>query len=95
VYSLDYSTASEKERRKVQALINGLSRKLVERPVKIELYQDNELIPVEIVKHYDQGVIKFFLVKQNETVKAAYLESLWEKELCKWTWGSKELNIEV
>jgi hypothetical protein len=91
---MDYSTGSEKERRKVQALINGLSRKLVERPTKIELYQDNVLISAEIVKRYDQGVVKYFLVKPDETVKAAYLESLWEKELCKWTWGAKELNIE-
>jgi hypothetical protein len=95
VFSMDFSTGSGKERRKVQALVNGLSRKPVERPAKIELYQDNLLIPAEIVKRYDQGVIKYFLIKPDETVKAAYVESLWEKELYKWAWGSKELNIET
>jgi hypothetical protein len=91
---MDYSTGSEKERRKVQNLINGVSKKFVERPVKIELYQDNVLTVAEIVKRYDQGVVKYFLVKPTETIKVAYLESLWEKELFKWSWGSKELNIE-
>ena len=90
---MDFSTGSTKERRKVQTLINGISGKLVGRPVKIELYQDNVLIPAEIVKRFDQGVIKYFLVKPDETIKAAYVESIWEKELYKWVWGSKELNI--
>jgi hypothetical protein len=91
---MDFSTASVKERRKVLVLANGLSKKLIDRPVKIELYDNNVLTSAEIIKRYDQGVVKFFLVKPTETVKVAYMQSLWEKELYKWTWSSRELNIE-
>jgi hypothetical protein len=89
----DFSTASDLERRKVQVLIDSLSKKGVEHPVGIEFYQDGEVIPAKIVKQYDQGVIKFFLISQTEMVKAGYIQALWEKELFKWSWGSKELGI--
>ena len=91
---MEFSTASEKERKKVLTLANALSKKLIDRPTKIELYDDNVLTSAEIIKRYDQGVVKYFLVKPTETVKVAYLQSLWEKELYKWTWSSRELNIE-
>jgi hypothetical protein len=91
---VEFSTASEKERKKVLTLANALSKKLIDRPTKIELYDDNVLTSAEIIKRYDQGVVKYFLVKPTETVKVAYMQSLWEKELYKWTWSSRELNIE-
>ena len=91
---MEFSTASEKERKKVLTLANALSKKLIDRPTKIELYDENVLTSAEIIKRYDQGVVKYFLVKPTETVKVAYMQSLWEKELYKWTWSSRELNIE-
>jgi hypothetical protein len=91
---MDFSSASKKERQKVQTLVNALSKRLVNRPSKIELQNDNESTVAEIVKRYDQGIVKYFLIKPAETIKAAYLESLWEKELYKWNWSSEELNIE-
>lgn len=90
---MDFSTASEKERQKVQLLTSTLSKKLVNKSTNIELYQDKEVIPAEIVKRFDQGIVKYFLVSPAGTVKAGYIESLWEKELHKWTWGSREANI--
>lgn len=86
--------ASEKERRKIQNLLTALEKKALERSVKVEFYDGDVVTPVEIMKKYDQGVIKYFLVKPNETVKAGYIQSLWEKEIFKWAWGSKELGID-
>ena len=91
---MDFSSAPKKERQKVQTLINALTKRVVNRPSKIELKNKNESAVAEIVKRYDQGVVKYFLIKPSETIKAAYLESLWEKELYKWNWSSEELNIE-
>ncbi len=91
---MDFSSATTKERRKVQTLVNALSKKSVNCPTKIELCNNNESTVAEIVKRYDQGIVKYFLIKPSETIKAAYLESLWEKELYKWDWSSKQLNIE-
>ena len=81
---MDFSSAPKKERQKVQTLINALTKRVVNRPSKIELKNKNESAVAEIVKRYDQGVVKYFLIKPSETIKAAYLESLWEKELYKW-----------
>jgi hypothetical protein len=86
--------APEKERRKIQNLLSALDKKALDRSVKVEFYERNEITPVEIMKKYDQGVIKYFLVKPSETVKAGYIQSLWEKEIFKWVWGSRELGIE-
>ena len=86
--------APEKERRKIQNLIVALDKKALERSVKVEFYDQDEVTPVEILKKYDQGVVKYFLVKPTETVKAGYIQSLWEKEMFKYVWGSRELGIE-
>lgn len=90
---MEYSSASITERQKVQLLTNFFSKKVVEHPAQLELYNNNEVIAAELVKRLDRGFIKYFLVSPTQTVKASYLESLWEKELYKWSWGSKELNI--
>ena len=90
---MNYSSASSQEREKVQMLSTSLSNKVVNKPVSIELYKNNEVMVAEIVKRYDQDVIKYFLVSQEGTVKACYLESLWEKELHKWVWGSKDAGV--
>lgn len=90
---MQYSEASKSERQKVKLLCNGLSKKMVDRPVTLELYDGYEVIRVEVVKKFDQEVVKYFLISPTQTVKASYTESLWEKELYKWSWGSKELNI--
>ncbi|MGE5605221.1 MAG: hypothetical protein ACM3YE_05960, partial [Bacteroidota bacterium] len=86
-------TSSEKERHKFQQLYNTVDKRGLDRPVKVELYKNEEVITAEIVKKYDQGVIKFFLIKPGEISVAGYLQSLWEKELSKWVWGSREANI--
>ena len=91
---MEFSAASQQERRKIEALANALSKKPVDRPAKLELYGDGEVVTVEIVKRYDQGIIKYFLVKPPETVKAGYVQAIWERELYKWSWGSRELNIQ-
>lgn len=91
---MEFSTASQQERQKIQNLANALSKKPVDRPAKIELYMDGEVITAEIVKRYDEGIIKYFLLNPSGTVKAGYVQALWEKELYKWTWGSRELNIQ-
>lgn len=86
--------APEKERRKIQNLLLAFDKKAIDRPIKIELYQDGQILSAEIAKKYDQGVIKYFLKMPTETIKAGYPQSLWEKELSKWVWGSRELNLE-
>lgn len=91
---VEFSMAPEKERRKVQNLLTALEKKALDRSVKMEFYEQNEVTPVEILKKYDQGVVKYFLIKPSETVKAGYIQSLWEKEIHKWVWGSRELGIE-
>lgn len=90
---MEIPTSSEKERQKFQQLFTVVDKKPLERPVKIEIYKDQEIINAEIVKKYDQGVIKFFLIKPGEISTAGYLQSLWEKELSKCVWGSREANI--
>ncbi len=91
---MDFSAASERERQKILILSNALGKKTVGRAIRLELYYNYEIIQAEIVKQYDQGVVKYFLVKPVETIKAGYLQALWEKELFQWTWGSKEISIE-
>ena len=86
--------APPKERQKVSVLVTALDKKATDRCIRVEFYNESEVTPVEIVKKYDQGVVKYFLIKPTETVKAGYIQSLWEKEISKWVWGSRELGIE-
>lgn len=91
---MEYSMATTKEKNKLQMLIKTFTNKELNAPVKIELYDNGKMIPAEIVCKYDADVVKHFLITPGETFKAGYLQYLWEKELFKWVWGSKELNIE-
>ena len=72
--------APEKERRKILSLLTALDKKALDRSIKVEFYDQNIVTPVEISKKYDQGVIKYFLIKPTETVKAGYIQSCGRKK---------------